>query len=130
MGFTVFSTSDQNCGSDERVKFQGIITNYGSSFDTSTSQFVCPVNGYYLFSTSVVNVEEHRVSSDIIVDGTRVAHAYARFSQDCNQGASTGIVYCSQGTGVHVICGQDDRVRGDGNTPYTSFSGVLLKIAP
>ena len=51
---TAFATTVRNYNTGDHILFDGIVRNYGSSYFMENSTFVCPVDGFYLFSVSIL----------------------------------------------------------------------------
>ena len=45
IGFTAYATTDMSFGSLQTVIFDGVVSNYGGAYDSTTGEFTCPVTG-------------------------------------------------------------------------------------
>ena len=53
IAFTASATNNQNVGDEGKFTFDNVWTNVGGGYQIATSDFVCPVTGYYLFAFSM-----------------------------------------------------------------------------
>ena len=54
VSFTAYATVERSYNALDHVLFKGIVRNYGASYFPKNSTFVCPFDGYYLFSASIL----------------------------------------------------------------------------
>lgn len=65
--FSAYATVDRSYAPGSTLLFDGVITNVGGAYNTDTSEFLCPVRGYYLVSASLLSYEDNSVWADIVV---------------------------------------------------------------
>ena len=53
IGFSVHTTSTQNPSDGQIILFDGVWTNVGSAYDSTTSIFTCPTSAYYYIYTHI-----------------------------------------------------------------------------
>ena len=115
----------------ETVVFENVLLNLGGGYDATTGVFTCPMDGVYIFSTSIMTIsgshtEQTRVHVDIMKNGAEIAAAYANGgSGEMEQGSVSAAVQLVRGDTVKVAYQRhtDVHVWGD---RLTSFMGVLV----
>ena len=99
------------------------MTNIGNGYDEETGIFTCPVNGLYLFFTSIFTDWEHELTLAIIKEGTQLVTMKSAWG-DHLHGVNMAIVECAFLENVWVECiDENDYIPGNSRT---TFSGTLL----
>ena len=108
--------------------FDLIITNIGNNYLPETSTYVCPQHGLYMFSLTVFNLVNYRMSADIMCGDKSLATGYSTNS-DYNQGTVTALTECIAGEQVSVrnVIGNGNQAHGRSLYKNNIFSGVLLQ---
>ena len=126
MGFTAIASSDVVYNDGEIMLFDNIETNLGGFYDNSSSMFLCPYNGVYIFSISTRSYTNFYMYARIIHDNNPVAGT-ASDEVANDQGSVMAIIECLSGESVWVENYGDNRVLGGSSVmKYSSFSGFLL----
>lgn len=124
--FTAFvSTGNTNYNAGETVIFDTIVTNFGNGYNPGLGVFICPITGYYLFSTTVNPADGfERVGVEIQLSGTGLVGTYA----DEFSAASTCVVtLCQSSQAVSVRVTHDDSdIYGTPQDRWSSFTGTFL----
>ena len=63
-------------GSDQVIKFDHIIENYGSAYNSLNGVFTSPVNGIYLFAVTVMTGNQNYVHVTIVKNGSPIAYIF------------------------------------------------------
>ena len=132
VGFSVFlQASDPRVPANAKVDWDGIRTNVGGGFnggfDPVTKDFVCPVDGTYVFNidVSVGFDDTYRAGLEIVQDRTTVAQAIGQSYNRYSAASHTVVIECNNGQRVWVKCESCCECEMVG--VFTSFSGFLLK---
>ena len=118
--------SETNYRSGDVVVFNAVLNNIGGHYNTDTSSFICPWDGVYVFSVSVmgyVNDDSHidlmhnnNFMTRIWIDG--ISGAY-------NRGSMTTAIECERGDVIWNRAGSHCSIHTTGDV-RTTFSGFLL----
>ncbi|KAK3589552.1 hypothetical protein CHS0354_041680 [Potamilus streckersoni] len=130
-----FSAYWANCSPDthlrdgETIPFNAFPLNHGLGFYPGINAFLCPVAGIYLFTTTVT-AWQHKVEAEMVYNGIPKAYLTTGNPQDENhQSTISAIFYCGQQNlvWVRILNNHGTGIQcGNGKTPMTTFSGVLL----
>ena len=121
------ATNDQNRGynTSNVVIFDVIVTNIGNNYLAETSTYVCPRQGIYLFSVTILNLTGYEMIADLMYGDKRLGTARAE-NDNYNQATVTVVTECAAGEQVWV--------KSNGDNYYVhhyrnanSFSGYLLR---
>ncbi|XP_053383684.1 uncharacterized protein LOC128549925 [Mercenaria mercenaria] len=116
-------------GKEHPIPFDQVLLNEGQAFDTVLHAFICPVDGIYMFQSSLLCDYGAHIETEIVKDGSVLARIYAAgdngLPHGWDQGFNSATVQCNKGERVWV------RVRlHNGNTVYpeqfSTFSGFLI----
>ena len=129
IAFTAVVTSSQDVEPGERYVFENVMTNVGGWYNSEFSEFTCPLNGYYMFSFSLLSQRGLLVYGKITIDG--------QFGPLSLSDGRTGGDYASASSVYFAHCKQAERVwvEAYSSTGYlhggglSSFSGMLVKVA-
>ena len=109
------------------LPFDLVLTNVGGHFSEDVSSFICPVDGLYLFSVSVVTSygTDAYAYVGIFTDSDFLAYVYAQNTGDnenYSAASSTIVVECFVGSRVWVETIGDSYF----HAVFNMFSGSLL----
>ena len=106
--------------------FTKTIYNVGGAFDPSTSLFIAPVSGHYLFTATIQKTTQgDRITCWIRLNGSLLmsVDAHATFPGTEASGSNTVLVRMTKGDRLELSeCQGNSRFSQDGST----FSGALL----
>ena len=129
VAFTVAHGEVKVYNTEERIEFETVITNEGGGFLPGQNEFLCPINGMYLFSHSSAAWANSFSITEIWMDDIRLVTSFA--VNDVTPAASNSVlVHCTSGGKVYIQC---DTLHActpwgtDGNFHNTvTFSGYLV----
>ena len=128
--FTAAATSHQDVEAKERDVFDNELTTVGGGYDSDSSEFICPLDGYYMFTISLMSQRGEAVFGVVSVEGVHGPRALGdgRIGGDYVHATTIYFTHCSQGQKVWVenISGTS-YLHADN---YSSFSGMLVRAAP
>ncbi|XP_045187597.2 uncharacterized protein LOC123545332 isoform X2 [Mercenaria mercenaria] len=108
----------------QTIPFDKVLLNEGKGYQSNT--FTCPVDGIYMFQSSVLSNFE-AIETEIVKDGEQFVRMYAAADGQSNdqhdQGFNAGIIHCSKGQNVWV---QVSRGKSVMQYEFTTFSGYLM----
>ena len=108
---------------NERVVFDGRITNIGHSYDLVTGVFTCKVLGYYVFDVHIMRGNNKYGAVKIRRDGEALVTASVGDEQ--HSSSAHVCVRLREGDTVYVlVSGMQDAYLSNG--PFTTFSGHLV----
>ena len=108
------------------MSFEDVETNLGGFYDNSSSMFLCPYNGVYVFSISTRSYTNFYMYARIVHDNRPVVGT-ASDEVGNDQGSAMAIIECMNGQSVWVENYGDERVLGGSAViKYSSFPGFLL----
>ena len=126
VGFSAYSTENTYLDPGEVAHFDALISNIGGHFNPSTSSFVCPYHGVYLFSINFNSEDSNDLQLAIVIDSEVKVQAYADYNDDLTTGSALVIVECGPSQVAWVKCnGNGGNLRGD-SSRKTHFAGYLL----
>ena len=128
MGFSVLLDSGRiTVPGNTKVEWPVVRTNVGGGFDPATSDFICPVDGTYMFNVdTLVHWDDvFRAGLEILHDGSLVVASIAQSNDVYGAASSTVVLQCNSGQRVWVRCETCCACEMMGG-PYTSFTGFLL----
>ncbi|XP_052815001.1 cerebellin-3-like [Mya arenaria] len=112
--------------------FPSVTLNAGGGYDATTGVFTCPMNGIYVFSTSIMAISSAQPSAnvnvhvDIMKNGVEIGAAFASGSSGAmEQGSVSVAVNLVTGDRVHVAFQRHEDVHIWGDR-LTSFMGALV----
>ena len=130
VAFTAAATSDQEVEIGERYVFDNVLTNVGGGYDSDSSEFICPLDGYYMFTISIMSQIGVPAYGVVSVEGVHgpVALGDGRNGAHYGHATSTHFTHCTQGQKVWVEnIYANSYLYGE---RYSSFSGILVRAAP
>ena len=126
--FSAYATETRSYSDGQAVQFDSEVINLGSHYDPSSSVFIGPTDGYYMFSMSFLGDGDYVMHAEIVVGGAAVAGAAAGSAHDF--ASNTVVVHCAKGAEVFVRTrGNGCIMQGDATFAYSMFTGTLLSIA-
>ncbi|XP_045177394.1 caprin-2-like [Mercenaria mercenaria] len=123
------SSTMNNLGYQQTIPFDQVLLNEGQSFNTVSHSFICPVNGIYMFQSSLLCDQGDHTETEIVKDGSVLARQYSsgdrRITSVFGQGFNSATVRCNKGEMVWI------RIRGHNGhvvhaEQFSTFSGFLL----
>ena len=128
VGFTAYATElgDIHYSNDATVKFEGVLTNLGQHYDTSSSTFTCPYRGVYFFSLEYVSYKWDYNHLRIMKNDNILVKSSAQTVNRAyyNHGSAFVITECEPGDKVSIVSGIENHIHvGEKDT---TFSGYLL----
>lgn len=126
VGFSAFGFSG-TFGEGDTIPFPGIISNVGGHYDVTNSVFTCPITGLYVFHASLTSQSGYFMTADIMRNSTALVTVVGDVT-NLIQGSNMAVFVCDQFDTVYVESkfDQDNRMLGDSERRYNSFSGFLL----
>ena len=122
--YAVFSDSrSREFNSGNIIPFEGILLNEGNHFSSTSSRFVCPFEGIYLFAVSAYSDVNHYMHASIVHENDEQTQMFADDGEP-DQGAVTAVIRCNRGERVFVQCKGLSVMYA--HVKRNSFSGVLL----
>ena len=128
VAFSVAATSAQTYF-DERVRFHYTLTNEGGGYDDVWHEFICPLDGYYMFTVNGRTSTNGRIHMYMRMDGQVIgsAHAWSAAGVD-DSGGNVVITHCNLGQAVWVDGHSTIESQLYGSSyRYSTFSGILLR---
>ncbi|KAL3870739.1 hypothetical protein ACJMK2_038783 [Sinanodonta woodiana] len=112
------------------IKFSGTLLNDGNCYNIYTGIFTVPVDGTYLFTFSIVRINQNQLVAKLVVDGVGMVDAIADPAVGLHehQGTNAAIIRLKKGQSVwieafHLESGTLFSLQND---RYCTFAGVLL----
>ncbi|XP_060589669.1 complement C1q-like protein 4 [Ruditapes philippinarum] len=114
----------------QTIVFNKVFLNEGNAYNAQNGEFTVPMDGVYLFSYFVAEINNDQIVLRLVVNGENRVDAVAEGLQDRHndQGGNLVILRLHAGDTVLIQAYDTSNVHIDGgaNYWYTSFSGVLL----
>jgi len=127
---SVFMGADTSTGSGSYVvvKFDTVSSDIGSNYDTSTGEYTCPADGFYLVTVGVLFTTTTRAVVAIESDAKQIARASGRGNENTNINLSGG-AYLSSGDTIFIKSYRysTSAFFGNATQPYTNMS--IIKLA-
>ncbi|XP_052788681.1 uncharacterized protein LOC128223440 [Mya arenaria] len=126
--FATLSTSFTTSTFSQTLVFEKVVTDVGGGYNPGTGVFTAPVDGLYVFSTSVmVDLSTSTTDAKIRINknGSKVVYLYFNDS-DGNFETVSGTVILSMQVGDTVNVDCDNSERSILGAQYTFFSGFRL----
>ena len=128
VGFTAYFTDGHVLyDSNDIIIFDLVESNVGGYYQTSSSQFICPVHGLYAFSLHVLSGLWDVFAGQVMNESSLLGSVYGDGRDGFQNGGSNLVVtVCNKGDRVWVRS-QSDRnlIYGDADRECT-FSGFLV----
>ena len=130
--FNAYWLANTNPATGDALVFTRIYLNEGNVYDSSTGKYTAPVNGTYLFSTTLCFDTANWASIHFIVDGTPNGVFLAGNSQgrDDHCTSSTVTVFLQKGMQVWLKVykkGSRTPFANQENHYHSNFAGLLIK---
>ena len=127
--FSAHANDDRDYNENDVVIFDGVILNSGESYLQSSSVFLCPVDGIYMFSINLIT----RLGQDMLCRIKR--NNYTRASVTARgETESTGsnflVMECLEGDKVWVEATANGNRMDGGNARHSIFSPGLWQLKP
>ena len=130
VGFSAYATQNRDYNAGDLVLFDGVDTNIGGYYQSSSSTFLCPVDGVYVFSASLLTTEEDKymtfriMKEDVVIAGAFGEDIPAvRFAD-----SAVAVTECLIGQKVWVKSIHDNSRMYGSAAHYSMFSGFLLTV--
>ena len=69
IAFTAAATDNQEVAPGEHYVFNDVMTNIGGGYYAPTSEFICPQNGYYMFTFNLGSQLGEYAHGGFVIDG-------------------------------------------------------------
>ena len=129
IAFTATASSHQDVEEGERYVFDNVRTNVGGWYNSEFHEFTCPLDGYYMFSFTLLSRRTFDAVGRLSIEGKECLNAFGD-GRNGDFGSATGvyIAHCKQAERVWVepISAYGGHLNGNN---YSSFSGMLLKVS-
>ena len=117
---------------NETVRFPVVLTNIGDGYNATDHKFTCPINGLYMFSTSLLSGGGMLAAASIRVDGTHKVstHADGQYGPTYDHSTNVLMTECNAGQRVwiQIISHEEYSDLDDNGWNYGTFSGALLDV--
>ncbi|XP_062579298.1 uncharacterized protein LOC134241252 isoform X2 [Saccostrea cucullata] len=121
------TTSDTSTTSGRRLVFPHIILNEGNGYNSNDGVFTAPVNGIYLFYSSLTSYSTDYCSCYIVRNGSIKVRLYTGAAHD--QSVSNMVLLLLQKNDrIWLKMAAGTRIYSNENSPST-FSGYLINVA-
>ncbi|XP_021364325.1 complement C1q-like protein 4 [Mizuhopecten yessoensis] len=115
----------------ERVLYDRIYTNIGSSYHSNTGTFVCPTAGIYVFQFHSVAHQNKAAWLQLYKNFEYVASTYGHTSNDYASTGNSVILHLSKGDEVYIQAvdpayGYATNLYGANDEVYCTFSGYMI----
>ena len=130
VGFTVLfnvGSTREYVVSDTVVPYNWILMNTGGYYNSVIKAFICPVEGVYLFSTSIqTSSQNDQAAVAITVNTDYYSYTWADSTEGDDNDVATSVVTvdCKAGDRVWVTTRRDSYIYA--NYKQNLFSGVLI----
>ena len=125
IGFTAYATADRTYTAYQQVLFDAVLNNESFGYQQSSSQFICPVDGLYVFAASLCS-SSSSFSADIMKESQRLLSVKSHDGH-VDQGMVTVVAQCSAAERVWVQTNSyDGTAISSENERYVTFSGFLI----
>lgn len=128
MAFTVnLSEHLTNLGSGQTIKFDNVITNFGSGYSPVTGVFTCPGDGSYVFIATMMCHAGTFNELRLMVNGASKMLMYTGDQELHNQGTNSVVLQLKKSDTVWIeTAGYPPTSRVYGHH-WSSFTGIKLK---
>ena len=125
IGFTAYANVERFYQPAQQVLFDSVINNEGLGYQQTTSIFICPVDGLYMFATTLCS-NSTEFSADILKENERMATVKSHNGHE-DQGMVNVVVECAGSERVWVkVNTEEGKVILSEESRYTTFSGFLI----
>ena len=130
IGFSAYQSSIITYASGDTIAFPYIITNVGGHYNTTSSEFTCPYNGFYLFSVNIMSDDDEHLRAQIMQNGVLLATAFsddlpATVYDTHHQATMTVVTECAAGDRVWIEAEDAGEIHGD-SSRVSAFTGVMI----
>ena len=109
----------------EVVPWRDVVTNLGGYFNPRTSSFICPLNGDYIFSVTILTHNDH-IQIKIFKNNEVLIRVLAdNDNSNLDSGSGSVVTECVSGDVVWVQVGVGGKFDSN-KANYNFFSGFLL----
>ena len=128
MGFTAYASRTRDYTVGSILTFDDVITNVGGHYTTTNSTFVCPRDGVYVFSLSIMAGYGRFMYAELHVNDVGVFTTFADDSSSYSAASKSAVVECLAGQRVLVRSpsSTSGQMYSDPDFRYSTFSGFLL----
>ena len=124
VAFTVYISRDDILGSNQVIKYDRVIENYGNAYSSFSGMFSAPVSGVYSFAATVMTFGEHYMHAEIVKNGYTLAYL---FGPPHDGYSNSQVVYTHLNNGDRVWVKHPSGVGSQQiHKTYSSFSGCLI----
>ncbi|WAQ96636.1 C1QT6-like protein [Mya arenaria] len=109
---------------DTNIEFDKVFLNEGNSFDEHSSQFVCTVNGTYLFNAHVLSQEDKDAFVTIMLNEQPRIPMHGDHRSGFGVASNTAMFHLTVGDKVYLRLKKDSAISNDSST----FSGYLIHV--
>ena len=111
---------------NKHLPYNHVITNHGNAYKPTTAQFVCPMDGFYAFTMSVLNgASGTDCNVALVKEGVEIGRARPH-SGAYTMGSNFFIVHCQEHEAVWVEIAQKNECSFHAFWHYNTFSGFRL----
>ncbi|KAL3854177.1 hypothetical protein ACJMK2_013455 [Sinanodonta woodiana] len=113
----------------QHIKFDHVITNEGSAYDSSTGTFTAPVTGVYAFYLTVTNIPQYSASLVLAKNGNRLTSVLAHGTPTSGFQTSTIATMVTLHNGEQVWAQDEEQfspIEQLDGLEWSSFSGHLV----
>lgn len=107
---------------DTNIEFNKVFLNQGNSFDEHSSQFVCKINGTYIFNAHILSQENQNAFIMIMLNEQPRIPMHGDHRSGFGVASNTAIFQLVQGDKVYLRLKKDSAISNDSST----FSGYLI----
>ena len=108
------------------IVFDEVLTNFGGHYNPTTSSFICPVDGVYLFSVSMLPYISVNIVVNLMRNNTVLSRAHGDdVSGSFNPVGTTVVTECSRGEPMWVNVYSSGSIYA--SNQYCVFTGHLIQ---
>ena len=124
--FTVAPTATETYDDGDKVLFDRVITNIGGGWNPTLNEFVCQVNGLYMFMLTINTPSTDEAGVDIMMDNNNMVRVRADGTLGIITSSSQVVIHeCELAARVWVQTTRDSVIQS-GSNALTTFSGMLI----
>ena len=125
MGFTAYATVNRTYAAYQQVLFDAVLNNEGFGYQQSSSMFICPVDGLYVFAASLCS--RSTGFNAVIKKESQALLSVKSHDGHEDQGMVTVVVQCLATERVWVRTNAHDGTAiSSDEQRYVTFSGFLI----
>ena len=124
VAFMVRNLETEYLNADDVVPWLEVVTNYGGNYKPENYSFVCPYNGVYVFSVTILTLND-QIRVRVMKNDQELFLVYPH-GETHDMGSGSGVVECTSGDVVRVVVEVGGRFYAT-TSSYHVFSGFLLR---